>query len=103
MAVGIGRVALAVVVAPVEGQKDRLLARQLGGHEDVIGIDGEVHDAAAQSCSSGSWLLSPLFILAHGVVDRLPGPGVLEFDGGDGQPVDEEHHVDRSCRDRPSE
>ena len=47
VAVGIGRVAGAVVTALVEGQEARLAAVEARGHPDFIGVYGEVNEGAA--------------------------------------------------------
>ena len=96
-AVRVGRVARAVVVALVEGQEPRALARKLGAHPHLAVVHREVHHAAAE-------LEQPLarvavaLVLLDGILDRLLGEAVLQLEGGDGQAVDEQAQVERAAR-----
>ena len=96
-AVGVGRVARAVVVALVEGQEPGAGTGQLGTHAHLAIVHGEVDDAAAE-------LEEPLAgvavapVLLHGVIDGLLGEAVLQLEGGDRQAVDEQAEVEGAAR-----
>ena len=93
-AVRVGRVARAVVVAPVERQERRSPALELGGHVDVVVREGEVHERAPegrqQGLTGGSAVV--LVLLDRGL-ERLGEVG-LDLHRGYGQAVEEEHQVD---------
>ena len=95
--VRVRRVPGAVVPALVERQEPRGLALQLGAEADLVVVDGEMHDAAPE-------LEQPLarvavaLVLLHGILDRLLGQAVLQLEGGDRQPVDEQAEVERALR-----
>ena len=48
VSVGVGRIALAEVEALIERQEVGVVARKLGGHARLVGIDGEMHKATAK-------------------------------------------------------
>ena len=94
VAIGVGRIALALVVALVEGQEEGGAPRQFGGHEHLVGVHGHVHQGPAelQQRLAG---IAPFAVLLLAVVARgLAGPGVLELNRDQRQAVEEEHHVD---------
>ena len=96
-AIGVGRVAGAVVVAQVERQEPGRLAFQVGAHLHALVVDGEVDDAAAELKQALARVAVAL-VLLHSIVDGLLGEVVLELEGGDGQAVDEQAHVERELR-----
>ncbi len=100
VAVRIGRVARAPIVAEVEGEEGRRQPRQPGGHVDLIGAGGEVDQRPALEGEKrlgglGDWVprRAVVLVLPDGVVDRLCEVG-LQFGGGDREAVDEEDEVD---------
>jgi len=98
VAVGIGRIAFAVVVPFVERQKIGLPARQFRRHIDFVGIDGEMDDTPSETQQRlfGVALFAVLFLAVKAGV--LPRPGVFELHRDDGNAVDEEHHIDLFTR-----
>ena len=93
MPVRVRWVAGTVVVPLVERQEEGRGARQPGGHIDLVGIHRHVYQAAAklqQRLAAVTFLLVlPLTVIAG----CLPSPGVLQLQRGEGQAVDEEHHI----------
>ncbi len=93
--VGVGRVAGAVAPALVERQEPRALAVQVRTEAHLVVVHRKVHHAAPE-------LEQPLarvavaLVLLDGVFDRLLGQAVLQLEGGDGQTVDEQRHVQRA-------
>ncbi len=85
---GVVRVPLAAVAPLVEGQEEGLLAVQASGHEHFVGIDGEMHQAALPELEQRLARVALLAVLPLRVHDRLPGEGVLQLRGRDGQAVD---------------
>jgi hypothetical protein len=92
VAVGVGRVAGAAVVAAVERQETGGRAGQPGGHGHLLGVDGEVHDGPAGEGEVGRVAVGA--VLRLGVLDGLAGERVLHLGGGDRQAVDEQGEVD---------
>ena len=91
VAVGVRRVALAAVVAPVERQEARRGALEARRHRDLLGVHGEVDDRPAPRVTFfGSRFVAVLLL---GVLDALPREGVLQLSRGDGDAVDEERQV----------
>ena len=57
-----------------------------------------MHHTAAE-LQQGLGLIAVLLVLPDALqARRLPRPGVFQLQGGDGQAVDEQHHVDRFVR-----
>jgi hypothetical protein len=90
----------AVRGAAIEGQEDRLLAGEAGGHGDLVLADGEVDEGAAFEGEQRFGLLSDRvdrqtrgLVLFDGTVGGLLELG-LQLQRGHGQAVDEEHEVD---------
>jgi hypothetical protein len=81
VAVGVGRVAFALVVALVEGEEDGGRSGEFGGHEDFVGVHGEMDQGATElEQGLGGVALGAVLFLAV-VAGGLAGPGVFEFDG----------------------
>ena len=96
MAAGVGRVALAASVSPVERQEARrgaLEPRRLG---DLLGVNREVDDRPAPEGDVPGVPVGAVLLL--GVLHALPGERVLELRRGDGDAVDEERQVQRLVR-----
>ena len=93
MATGHRRVARAVFVAPVEGQKARPEPAQPRGHPDLVRTDGEVHERALLPAEDGGLRVAVLLVLLDRVVDALPGELVLQLGGDDRDAVEEQHEV----------
>ena len=87
-AVGVRRIAFAVVPAAVEGQKPGRLALEVGAELHLMVVDGEVGQTAAklEELLAG---VSVALVLLDGVSHRLLRQAVLELEGGDRQAVDE--------------
>jgi len=96
-AVGIGRIARAIVPAFVEGQEPRIGALQVRAHAHFLVIHGKVHHTAPELEEQLARIAVAL-VLLHGILHRLLGEAVLEFEGGYGQPVDEEAEIERELR-----
>src|SRR5699024_2035948 len=79
--------------AGVDGQDTGVLAGELGGEEHQVGVDGEVYEGAL--VEEGFARVPVAHVLVFGVVDVLPGQGVLQLGGGDGDAVDEQSQVQR--------
>ena len=62
---------------------------------DIVLVDREVRHAAAE-LEEGLARVAVPFVLPDGVVEGLLREAVLEFEGEDGQPVDEEPDVQRA-------
>ncbi len=86
-----------VAVAPVERQEPGAVARQAGGHEHLLGVDGEVHDRPAQQRIA--WV-AVATVLRLGVLGGLAGQVVLDLGGGDRDAVQEQPDVDGPGRRR---
>ena len=80
----IDRVAGRAVAALVEGQEIGGVAAEPGGHAHALGVDGEVNEGAPLELEDGLPGIAVAPVLAHGVLHRLPGQRILEFQGGDG-------------------
>ncbi len=93
VAVGVGRIALAEVVAEVEGQEPRRLALQLGGHRDRIGVDREVDERAPPE--RDVLRIAVVAVLLDRVLDVLAGEVVLQLRRRDRNAVEEQAEVDR--------
>ena len=75
----------------VEREKLGVLPLQPRGDERAVRIDGEVHEGAPGEKQVVGVALP---VLGDGVPGVLSGVRVLQLDGGDGQPVDEQREVD---------
>jgi hypothetical protein len=101
--VRVGRVALAALPAGagralVERQEDRVEPGELGGHEDQVGVYGEVRQAAAGEDPVGRVALLGVAVLRLGMPHGLPGELVLQLRGSDRDAVDGQHEVQRLVR-----
>ena len=87
------RVPRAAEAALVERQEPGLRAGELGGHEHLVRIHGEVGEAAPVG---EEWLarIPVVSVLPDGVFDVLAGERVLEFRRKDGDAVQEEPEID---------
>ena len=93
VAAGVVGVAGAGPSAPVEGQEDGVLPGQPGGHEHLVGIDGEMDQGAPLEGEQRVPGVAVGAVLGDGMLDGLAGELVLELDGGDRQSVDEQDQV----------
>ena len=91
-AVRIGRVAGTVVPAPIERQKPRGLALEVGAEAHLAFVHGEVGHAAAE-LEELLARVAVLLVLPDRVVHRLLGEAVFQLEGEDRQAVDEQDHV----------
>ena len=99
IAVGVCGVAGSAVVsrpggALVERQEEGLRALQLGGHVDVLEVDGEKRHHARVELETAAPRVSVLAPLAYGVLDVLSGELVLELYAHQGDTVHVQDHVD---------
>ena len=94
-AVRVGRIAGPAHPAAVEGQEPRSLPLEVGAEMDFVLVDREVRHAAPELEEGLAGVAVPL-VLPDGVVERLLGEAVLELEGEDGEPVDEESDVQRA-------
>ena len=90
----VGRVAGAVVPAPVEWQEPGRLPLEMRAEAHLALVDGEVSHAAAQLEQLLAWVPVPLVLLL-GIARRLLGQAVLQLEGEDRQAVDEQADVER--------
>ena len=92
--VRIGRIARAVTVALVEGQKPALIPFKLRAHPDLIVIHGKMHHAALEAkqqlrrATVGPVLLDSIPIV-------LLGQLIFQFHRDDGQTIQENAHIQR--------
>ena len=93
----VGRVAGAVVPAPVERQEPGRLPLKVRAELHLALVDGEVGHAAAEREQPLARVAISLVLLDR-VGRRLLGQAVLQLEGEDRQPVDEEADVERPLR-----
>ena len=98
IAVGIGGVALAAVVARavgalVERQEEGILPGQFRGHPDLQLIHAEVAQDTLVELKADLPRVTVVHPLALGVVHRLAGVLVFQFEGEHRDAVDGQHHV----------
>ena len=86
-------VARATVATPVERQKAGLLPGELRRHEDQLGVDGEVRQAAAIG-QERLPRVALVLVLPDRVLDVLARERVLQLGGEDREPVEKEREVE---------
>ena len=87
-----GRVSRAAEAPPVERQEPGLRAEELGGHEHLVRIHGEVGEAPRVGEERLARVpVGP--VLVDRVLDVLAGERVLEFSREDGDAVQEEGEI----------
>ena len=91
--VRVGRVPGAVVPSLVEGQEPGVPAAEVRAHAHLLVVHGEVDEAAAELEEQLARVAVPT-VLLDGVVDGLLREAVLQLEGGDREPVDEEAEVE---------
>ena len=91
----IGRIAGPALPAPVEGEEPRRLALEVGAEVDFVLVDREVRHAAPEP-KEGLAPAAVAPVLQDRVPHRLLREAVLELEGEDGKPVDEEADVERA-------
>ncbi len=94
MAVRVGRVAFALFVTLVKGQKECALARQLGRHEHLVSVHGHMHKRAAKLQKRLGRVAVFAVLLLPVIAGGLVGPGVFQLQRDQGHSVQEKHHVD---------
>ena len=99
--VRVGRVARAVVPAPVERQEPRRLAGEAGAELHLPLVHGEVRDAAPE-LEQFLARVAILLILQDRVCRCLLGEAVLQLEGEHRQPIDEQPDVQRPLRIVPA-
>src|SRR5260370_41936354 len=77
VAIGVGWVSGAVLVALVERKEEGFVTIEPGCHEDLIRVDREMHQGALLEAEDQLVLIAGSFILSDGVVDILAGIGIL--------------------------
>ena len=82
-----GRVARAIGIALVEGQKFGRGSCEVGGDVDPVVINGEVGQAAAKG-QERLFGVAILAILPHGMADVLAGQLIFELGGENGQAIE---------------
>jgi hypothetical protein len=100
IALRVGRVALAVAVALVERQEERLRPAQPRGHEDLVGSTAKCTSAPRLNLSSGKRVVAVELVLPLGVLHRLARGGRLDLHRGHRQPVQQQHQVQRLAAGR---
>lgn len=95
--VRVGRIAGAVVPAPVEWQKPGSLPLELRAHPHLVVVDGELHDTASELEKPLAGVAVAL-VLQDGVLDRLLREAVFQFKGSDRQTIDEQAQIERELR-----
>ena len=93
-ACGVRRIAGAVFVAAVEGEKPTVFAFEGRAHGDGVFVEGEVHSATFGSEEDVFGVALVALILYHGIGSGLSGDFVFEFEGHHGKSVDEDGEVD---------
>ena len=96
-AVRVGRIACAVLVALVEGQKPALLALQAGAELDLRIVHGEVNHAAGE-LEQQLLRAAGMLVLIDRIVHVLLGQLVFQLEGDDRQAVDEDAQIQRQLR-----
>ena len=85
-----------VLVTSVERKEVGLLPRKLGGHVDLVVVDGEVHEGAGAEAEQRLPCRVPIVaVLADGSAPLLLKER-LELDGRNRKAVDEENQVNRA-------
>ena len=77
----------------LKGRNQDAVPFEVGAEADLVVVDGEV-DEAAPELEEFFVLVAVAFVLLNRIGHRLLGEAVLELEGGDGQPVDEEAEVE---------
>ena len=95
------RIALAAtdgtgLAATVEGEKKALLPVQAGGHVNFIRINGKVNHSPLHELKEGSSRIALIFILRYGMFRVLPCCRIFQLQGAERNPVQGEHHVNRT-------
>ena len=86
------------VVAQVERQEPRLLAREPGRHRNLVRVDREMHQRPRPSVTFFGSRSRP--VLLDRVLDALAGQRVLQLRRRHRDPVHEQAQVERLCRCR---
>ena len=93
----VGRIAGAVVPAPVERQKPGRLPLEVRAEAHIALVDGEVRHATAQLEQLFARIAVPL-VLLNRIGHRLLGQAVLQLEGKDRQAVNEQGDIKRTLR-----
>ena len=96
-ALRISRIAGAAVTALVQRNEMRGRARQPRGHEDLLGVHGEMDQRAPLKLEDDLAGIAVEAVLALGILKRLACEGILQFRGGDGDAVDGDRDVQLAC------
>jgi hypothetical protein len=94
-AIGVRRVAGAVVPTLIEGQEPGALPLEMCAEADLVVVHAEVDDASPELEELLPRVTVP-FVLFNSVVHGLLGQAVLQLEGRDRQAVDEEPEVERA-------
>ena len=89
-----GRVPGAPELAPVEGEKPRLGAGQMGGDVDHVRVHGEVRKASAIGQQRLAPRVAIVPVLADGILDGLAAQRVLELGREQRNAVQKQHQIE---------
>ena len=89
-----GRVPCAAELAPVEGEKPRLGAGQMGGDVDHVRVHGEVRKASAIGQQRLAPRVAIVPVLADGILDGLAAQRVLELGREQRNAVQKQHQIE---------
>ena len=96
--IGVGGIARAVVPSPVEREKPRSFALEMRAKLHLVVVHRKMRHAAPEREQFFARIAVP-FVLFDGILRRLFGQAVFQFEGGDGKPVDEQaQSVQRQLR-----
>ena len=91
-AIGIGRIARAVLIAQVEGQEPGGVPLQRCAKAHLLVVHGKMDHTAPKLEEQLPRIPVPL-VLGYGIVDGLFGQPVFQFKGGNGQAIEEDAEV----------
>ena len=72
----------------IEGEEVGGIPSKSGGHPNDFGIDGKMSEGAAFEFKDGFVLVAIAPILGFGILSRLAGEGIFEFEGDQGNAVE---------------
>lgn len=96
-AVGVDRIACALLIALIEGQKPRAFAGKPCAELDIAVVHGEVNHTALELKEQFFWVAVGL-VLLNGVEHILSGEAVLQLAGHYGQAIDEYAQIEGEAR-----
>ena len=90
----VGWIACTAVVTLIEGEEVGGVPGETGGHPNDFRIDSKMSQGAAFEFKDGFVLVAIAPILVFGILSRLAGEGIFEFEGDQGNAVEAEGEID---------